>query len=196
MRLLFVRVGGGMLRVVAGRLRGRSLETARGRDTRPTSERARAGLFDWIGPRVQGASVLDLFAGCGALGIEALSRGACGVVFVERARTAVVALRRNLAALDLEAVARVVPREAARVLGRPGDLGAPFDLVLADPPYAGSWAADLVSKPGTADLLAPGGVLVVERARRDPPAEVARDLVRSDGKTYGETAFDWYERSP
>src|SRR5882762_4711784 len=95
--------GARFMRVVAGELRGRRLSSPPGRETRPTSERARAGLFDWLGARVAGARVLDLFAGSGALGIEALSRGASESVFVESNGAAVRAVRENLAGLGATA---------------------------------------------------------------------------------------------
>src|SRR5499427_9858939 len=107
-RALGPRTGASSMRVVSGELRGRRLLAAPGRETRPTSDRAKAGLFDWIGPRVAGARVLDLFAGTGALGIEALSRGAREAVFVERSRGALRALRRNLDELALGERARVL----------------------------------------------------------------------------------------
>lgn len=138
--------------------------------------------------------MLDLFAGCGALGIEALSRGASSAVFVERDRRAVAALRRNLRELDLIESTRVIERDVGRVLARE-ELGGPFDLVLADPPYDGAWASDLVSKTPVAGLLSADGVLVVERSRRTEPPSEPPELIRIDGRTYGETAFDWYQRN-
>jgi 16S rRNA (guanine966-N2)-methyltransferase len=182
------------MRVVAGRLRGRRLRIDAGRDTRPTSERARAGVFDWLGSQVLEARVLDLFAGCGALGIEALSRGARSAVFVERARAALVALRRNLAELDLEATAQIVPRDVRRFLGGGAAEHGRFELILADPPYGGTEASRLVASPALAELLAEGGVFVAERSVRDPEPEPAKGLCLRDTRSYGETAFDWYDR--
>jgi 16S rRNA (guanine966-N2)-methyltransferase len=181
------------MRVVAGRLRGRRLLVDAGRDTRPTSERARAGLFDWLGSRVLEARVLDLFAGCGALGIEALSRGATSAVFVERARGALGALRRNLEALELEELAVVVASDVQRFLAGAGARHGPFELILADPPYGADWPARLAGSPRTAALLVPGGALVAERSARDPQPEPAPELRLRATKTYGETAFDWFE---
>jgi 16S rRNA (guanine966-N2)-methyltransferase len=181
------------MRVVAGRLRGRRLLVDAGRDTRPTSERARAGLFDWLGSRVLEARVLDLFAGCGALGIEALSRGATRAVFVERARAALGALRRNLEALELGDAAVVVARDVQRFLADPGAQHGPFELILADPPYGGDWPQRLAGSERVTALLAPGGTLVAERSVRDPEPAPAPGLRLRGTKTYGETAFDWFE---
>ena len=182
------------MRVVAGELRGRRLLAAAGRETRPTSDRARAGLFDWLGPRVADARVLDLFAGTGALGIEALSRGAREAVFVERSRAALHALRSNLAQLGLEDRSRVVERDLARGLGgRIGD-GAAFDLVFADPPYEGGWLSRLLACETLRELLAPDAVVIAERSARGSAEPNAPQLRLRDTKRYGETAFDWYDK--
>jgi len=185
------------MRVVAGELRGRRLSSVPGRETRPTSDRARAGVFDWLRERVSGARVLDLFAGTGALGIEALSRGAREAVFVERSRSALRVLRGNLTALGLEGRARVVERDLARGLGPLAAKGSGFQLVFADPPYEGDWLARLVSCETLFRILEPGAVVIAERSARRPPAQPPRGgaLELRGTKRYGETAFDWYERT-
>ena len=180
------------MRVVSGELRGRRLLAATGRETRPTSDRARAGLFDWIGPRLAGARVLDLFAGTGALGIEALSRGAREAVYVERSRGALRALRANLEALELGDRARVVERDLARGLG-PLAAGERFDLVLADPPYEGAWLERLLACEALPGLLEPEAVVITERSARAASAPDTPVLRLRSSKRYGETAFDWYE---
>jgi len=182
------------MRVVAGELRSRRLHTVAGRETRPTSDRARAGLFDWLGPRhVDGARVLDLFAGTGALGIEALSRGANEAVFVERARGALRVLRRNLDELGLEARARVVEADLERGLGALAAKLGSFDLVLADPPYETGAREKLLGDAALGSLLEPDGVVVVERSARDEAGGSAAHLQLRGSKRYGETAFDWWE---
>ncbi|MFI5314908.1 MAG: 16S rRNA (guanine(966)-N(2))-methyltransferase RsmD [Myxococcota bacterium] len=181
------------MRVVAGDRRGRRLSSAPGREIRPTSERARAGLFDWLGPRVVGARVLDLFAGTGALGIEALSRGASDAVFVDRSRGALRVLRRNLAELALAERARVVERDLTRGLGALGAGKARFDLVFADPPYDGEWLARLLGCEALPQLLNPDAVVIAERSARGAAAPETARLRLRGGKRYGETAFDWYE---
>ena len=117
------------MRIVAGQFKGRRLATPRGTRTRPTADRVREALFSMLGD-VTGARVLDLYAGSGALGIEALSRGAASAVFVERDPPAVAAIERNLAAVGVEAV--VVRKDVARYLAR---ADGPFELVFCDPPY-------------------------------------------------------------
>jgi len=184
------------MRVVAGELRGRRLSSVLGRETRPTSDRARAGVFDWLRDRVSGARVLDLFAGTGALGVEALSRGAREAVFVERARPALRVLRGNLAALGLESRARVVERDLSRGLGALVGDGGVFELVFADPPYQGDWLQRLVSCETLGQILGSGAVVIAERSARSAPViphAGAAALVLRGSKRYGETAFDWYE---
>ena len=139
------------LRIIGGRWRSRRLEFPDLPELRPTQNRVRETLFNWLAPRLPGARCLDLFAGSGALGIEALSRGAAEIVFVERRPTAIRALRENLAQLKAEG-ARVEPGEALTWLRQPG---TPFEIVLLDPPFgqgllesvcaaleAGGWLAE------------------------------------------------------
>lgn len=131
------------MRVIAGRFKGRRLQTPKGRAVRPTSDRVRESWLGAIGERVVGTRVLDLFAGSGALGLEALSRGADHVVFVEKARGALSALKANIDALGAADSVRVVRGDALR-FARSLEPGT-FDLVLADPPYDQGHAAELVS---------------------------------------------------
>jgi 16S rRNA (guanine966-N2)-methyltransferase len=160
------------VRVVAGTARGRRLQAPAGRGTRPTSDRVREAAFNALDSRglVAGARVLDLFAGSGALGIEALSRGAAHAPFVERDRAALVCVRTNLAATGLAAAADVVAADAlAYLAGRP----SPVDLALLDPPYAfDGWAALLAAIPAPVavvesdrDVEVPPGWSVGRRAR-------------------------------
>jgi 16S rRNA (guanine(966)-N(2))-methyltransferase RsmD len=179
--------------VTGGRLRGRRIESPRSGGTRPTSERARQALFDWLGDCVEGARVLDLFAGTGALGIEALSRGAESCVFVERDRRVARQLRGTLSELDLDPCTRLEARDVGEALTRLAKEDSVFDLVLADPPYSGDDRERLAKRAELVDILAPEGVLVVERTKRDVPVRVG-ELTCLESREYGETAFDWYER--
>ena len=181
------------MRVVSGELRSRRLHTVAGRETRPTSDRARAGLFDWLGPRIEGARVLDLFAGTGALGIEALSRGAREAVFVEHARGALRVLNRNLDELGLQARSRVVEADLSRGV-RPlaAKLGT-FGLVLADPPYDAGASEHLLQDAGFASVLELDCIVVIERSARAEAGSPPARLRLRGTKCYGETAFDWWE---
>ncbi len=174
------------MRVIAGRLGGRRLKAPRGSVTRPTSDRVREGLFAMLAD-VQGASVLDLFAGSGALGVEALSRGAARVVFVERDAGAMRALRDNLSALCIEPAAAEVRRaEALRALRSARTREETYDLVFIDPPYgrAHEWGPELsLLLPS---LLSPAARVVVERDRR-APLELQMEVEQD--RRYGDTSI-------
>jgi 16S rRNA (guanine966-N2)-methyltransferase len=172
------------MRVIAGRLGGRRLKAPPGRRTRPTSERVREALFAMLGD-LDGDRALDLFAGSGALGIEALSRGAEHAVFVERDALAVRVLRENLAALEVPAAAAEVRRgDALRALRSARERKETYDLVFIDPPY--DQARDLGSELSALlePLLAPGARIVVESDRRAPLA-LSAPIERQ--RRYGDT---------
>jgi len=170
------------VRVVAGTYRGRRLVAPPGDATRPTSDRVREALFSVLGASVEGARVLDLFAGSGALGIEALSRGAAATVFVDRAPEAIKAIRANLAALGIEAdVRRSEARAAVRAaLAR----GEAYDLVFLDPPYRRAAELGRELSEALPAVLAPGARVVSESDRREP-LELA--LAMTDERRYGDT---------
>lgn len=159
------------VRVTGGRLAGRRLR-APARGVRPTSDRVRESLFARLGD-LGGTAVLDLYAGTGVLGVEALSRGAESLVCVEKAASTLAVLRANLAALGLADAVRVVAGDVSRAVRRLGAEGARFDLVLADPPYASDELRRALEALAEARVLAPHGVLVVEHGRRHPVPEVA-----------------------
>jgi 16S rRNA (guanine966-N2)-methyltransferase len=177
------------MRVIAGRFGGRRLIAPRGSGTRPTADRVREALFSMLGP-IEGAHVLDLFAGTGALGIEALSRGAAAAVFVERDRDALSALDANLAALGLQqaagAQAQVRSRDALAALADALAHGERYDLVFVDPPYAQAQALGPRLAQDLPSLLAPGGTVVVEADRRAP---LAIELPVRRQRRYGDTSI-------
>jgi 16S rRNA (guanine966-N2)-methyltransferase len=174
------------MRVIAGRLGGRRLSAPRGRTTRPTSDRVREALFSMLGP-IDGASVLDLFAGTGALGIEALSRGAANVLFVERDAAAVAALKGNLERLELaEPLARVRVGEALVALRSARRAGETYDLVFVDPPYDQLRDSERELSALLPTVLGAGARVVVESDRR-APAELPLGVVRR--KRYGDTTI-------
>ena len=172
------------MRVVAGRHGGRRLVAPAGDATRPTSDRVREALFSVLGASVQGARVLDLYAGSGALGIEALSRGAASAVFVDRAQPAIAAIRANLQALGIEADVRRMPaRTALRTASARAEA---YDLVFLDPPYRRT--ADLGRELSEAlpAVLAPGARVVSESDRREL---LALELPLTDERRYGDTVI-------
>lgn len=185
-----------MTRIVGGGAGGRRLAVPPGRDTRPTSDRAREALFSALEAMtggLAGARVLDLYAGSGAVGLEALSRGATAAVLVESDPRAVRVLRQNVAALGLPG-ASVVARAVSAYLGEPPS--EPFDVVFADPPYAlpGADLAALLTAAGERGWIATGGVVVVERASRDPAWIWPPGFEPDRDRRYGEATL-WYARA-
>lgn len=184
-----------MTRLVAGELGGRRLAVPAGRGTRPTSERVREALFNALGAMLEldGARVADLYAGSGALGFEALSRGCGHALFVEDDARAVAALRRNIAALGVGGTARLAAAPVRRVLAEPP--AEPYHLVVADPPYdlSRDALADVLAALVAGGWLAEEAVLVLERSTRSGPPRWADGLTEIRSRRYGETTL-WYGR--
>jgi 16S rRNA (guanine(966)-N(2))-methyltransferase RsmD len=176
------------MRVIAGSRKGHKLAAPRGLDTRPTSDRVRENVFNLVGP-VDGATVLDLFAGSGAMGIEALSRGAARAVFVENDADAVRTIERNLDKLRLTG-ARVVRADAITTLAQEAAAGREYDLVLVDPPYGMFDALQPKLARHLPSLLAADGLLVVET---DARVEPELPLERRTSRTYGNARITVYE---
>lgn len=172
------------LRVIGGRLSGRRFRVPPG-EVRPTSDRVREALFGRL-ENLEGARVLDLYAGSGALGIEAISRGAAEVTFVEQDARTLVVLRANLAALGMDPVASVAPGDVPAVVRRLGRAKQRFDLVLIDPPYASEEPTRAFEALVGAAVLSPGAMLVLESGRRDPSPQV-EGLAAVDERRYGDT---------
>ena len=184
------------MRITGGRHRSRTLRAPRGSLTRPTSDRVREALFGILaaGGAIEGARVLDLYAGTGALGLEALSRGAADATLVEASRAALGALRANVDALGLAARTRVVEADVERAAERIAASG-PFDIVFADPPWAlvdAGTAPRALAHIVSAGALAAGGRVVLEHSSRTSPPAVDR-LVRVDTRVYGDTALTFYK---
>ena len=176
------------MRIIAGTRRGHTIHAPKGRDTRPTSDRVRESIFNIVAPWVEGARVLDLYAGSGAMGPEALSRGAEAAVFVESDPEAVRSIERNLDKLRLTG-ARVVRHDAVTGLGQEAGAGRKYDLVLADPPYEMTDYRSLSRYlPG---VLADDGLLVFETAAKTEP-ELPGLAVRTSRK-YGSTRVTVFE---
>ena len=178
------------MRVVAGRFGGRRLTAPPGRGTRPTSDRVREALFSILGP-LDGEAVLDLYAGSGALGIEALSRGAGRVVLVERDAHAQEILRSNLDALGVTGEEAETRRaDVVAALRDARNRGETYDLVLCDPPYRLAAGLGGPLSEALAPVLAPGARVVTESDRRAP---LDLDLSRTDERRYGDTLIRIHE---
>ncbi|MCS7294824.1 MAG: 16S rRNA (guanine(966)-N(2))-methyltransferase RsmD [Chloroflexota bacterium] len=175
------------LRVTGGEARGTPLAEPRGVRLRPTTGLVREALFNILGEKVRGARVLDLFAGTGALGIEALSRGAASAVFVERDRETCQTILRNLAAAGYAERGTVIRGRLPEALQW---IEGPFDIVLLDPPYGAPEGGETLA--AVSRLLAPGGVVVYEHASRYNPPGRPTGLVLVDERTYGDTTLSFY----
>ena len=187
-----------MTRIIAGTAGGRRLAVPSGRGTRPTSDRAREGLFASVTAdrgTLAGAAVLDLYAGSGAVGLEALSRGAARALLVEADPRAAAVIRANVAALGL-AGARVQTGRVTSVLARGPGPDGPRDLVFADPPYAagGDEVTAVLTALASHCWLAPGALVVVERATRSGPLTWPAAYTADRARTYGEATL-WYGRA-
>lgn len=180
------------MRVIAGTAGGLKLTTPAGNTTRPTTDRVKEALFSILEStdRLTGANVLDLFAGSGALGIEALSRGAAHVTLVDKSRPALEALRRNLLHTKLANQATVLQLDIFHALEQLVRRGDDFNLILLDPPYAMGLQVKVIER--LAPLLKPNGIVVAEAASREPLPEHIGRCYRTDRRIYGDTALEFY----
>jgi 16S rRNA (guanine966-N2)-methyltransferase len=180
------------MRIIAGEFRGRRLAAVKGR-IRPTSDRVREAIFNVLGPVVMEARVLDLFAGTGALSLEALSRGARNAVLVEDQGAALEVLRRNLAALGLENKVRVLPIPVQRALKKLAGQGEQFTLVFLDPPYERGLALKTLAALQSSGLLPPEAWIIAEHSQRETlPVQVGK-LTLSQCRRYGDTQVAFYQ---
>ncbi|MBI4796128.1 MAG: 16S rRNA (guanine(966)-N(2))-methyltransferase RsmD [Deltaproteobacteria bacterium] len=180
------------MRVIAGSLKGRRLAPVRGL-IRPTGAKVREAIFNILGNVVAEARVLDLFAGTGALGIEALSRGAKDAVFVEDHPESLKVLRRNLESLDLGDRSRVLPVSVHTALKKLAVQCEKFNLAFLDPPYGGEKAVTALAALAAAAIISPGAWVVAEHSRRDTLPEAAGNLERRELRRYGDTQVDFYQ---
>jgi 16S rRNA (guanine966-N2)-methyltransferase len=182
------------MRVIAGQYRSRLLVAPKGRDTRPTSDRLRETLFNVLAPRIEGAVFVDLYAGSGAVGIEALSRGAREAIFIERAEPALRAIRSNLTTLGIRGGYALEPRGVAAALRRLASSGQVADIVFLDPPYeSAEYEAALGLLGGECSgLLAPGAIIVAEHAKKSDLAERYGGLGRYRALRQGDAALSFY----
>jgi len=183
------------MRVIAGTYRSRLLSAPRGMLTRPTSDRLRESLFNVLAPRIEGSRFVDLYAGTGAVGIEALSRGAAHVWFAEDAKPAVVVLRQNLAALKITRDFTVEDRGVVALLKRIGALEQPVDLVFLDPPYEAeeeySKTLNFLGQRG-GSVLAPHALVIAEHDSKNKLAERYGGLVQTRLLKQGDAALSFF----
>lgn len=175
------------MRVIAGKVKGRKLHMVKNDRTRPTADRVKESLFNILGDSVMGARVLDIFAGVGSLGIEALSRGAKTAVFIDNDSRCTAVITRNLTELGLAEYGTVIKADFRKALKR---LTGPFDLVFADPPYDTNYLKSTAELLCRNRLLAPAGLFVAEH-RRDAEIEL-RELKLLRRKDYGQTTLSFF----
>ncbi len=176
------------MRIVGGTHKGRAITAPAGRDTRPTGDRAREAVFNVLAhaewsPGLQGRRVLDLFAGSGALGLEAMSRGASFALFVETEAAARGAIRDNIEALGLFGTTRIHRRDATDLGPKPAGLGDPFDLVFLDPPYGKGLGERALAALGDGGWITPDAIIVFEVGAGETPVTPAFHTL--DERTYG-----------
>ncbi len=181
------------MRVISGALRGRRLTAPRGMATRPTGDRIKESLFNILANHLRNRRVLDLFAGTGALGIEALSRGAVYAVFVDQAQPALSAIHRNLRDLGLEDRSRVIRWDIRSNLNFLRTLGQPMDLVFMDPPYETGAIAPTLHALVSSDQLAAGARIVVEHSLRETILLPIAHLTLTDQRRFGKTLVSFMD---
>jgi 16S rRNA (guanine(966)-N(2))-methyltransferase RsmD len=180
------------VRIIAGALKGRRITAPRGAATRPTADQVRIALMDTLGPRLPGARFLDLFAGAGAVGLEALSRGAASATFVEQDARAVAALRANVEALGVGAVATVRRGDVLREISALYRAGERFDLVFLDPPYDSALVDETLRLLGGGGLLLAEGWVIAQHFTKRAPAEAIGVLAAFRSRRFGETTLTFY----
>lgn len=181
------------LRVIAGRWKGRRLLAAKGMNTRPTADMVKEAIFNILQQRIAGSSVLDLFAGTGNLGLEALSRGCSRVVFVEKDARAVDVLnknRANLGCLEQTTVMRYDVFHAIKCLSGKER----FDIIFADPPYSKGLEVPLLNAIADSDILHEDGIVVLEHSSRDHQPDRVGNLVKLQDRHYGDTVISFYKK--
>ena len=181
------------IRIIAGSLKGRKIPTLQGQGIRPTSLRAREALFSILGTIIPGASLVDFFAGSGAIGLEALSRGAKKAIFVEQHAMAGQVLERTLAQFNLGAQSQVLTQDVALAIQNPYLLGCrPFDVLFIDPPYQFEQSHKLLIQIEKANLVDSNGCVIYEHfAKRTPPSAIGQWRLTRSAK-YGDTGLSFY----
>lgn len=182
------------MRIIAGRFKGIRLPPPRGKAVRPTTERVREAVFDVLGSTVDGSRILELFAGTGAFGLEAVSRGAAYVVFVEKDKKLTGTLTALIGALEIQSHVLILTMSANQALKRLAANPDRFSMIYLDPPYGTDWVERVVNYPEFGSLMAPEGIVIVERdARASEP--VYPDFLRKRfSRQYGGTAVDIFDR--
>jgi 16S rRNA (guanine(966)-N(2))-methyltransferase RsmD len=182
------------VRIIAGTAKGRTLKLPKSDAVRPTADRVKETIFNVLGQWLDGETVLDLYAGAGGLGLEALSRGAGRAVFVERDKTVMATLAENIRALGFEAQATTLFKPVDRAVRWLAGQGQTFSLVFSDPPYADEAAASVLEELENGGFVSEGGRVVIEHAKREDPPEKVGSFERTDQRKFGDTVVTFYVR--
>ncbi|MHB1419006.1 MAG: 16S rRNA (guanine(966)-N(2))-methyltransferase RsmD [Bacillota bacterium] len=180
------------MRVISGMAKGRRLAAPKGLNTRPTSDRVKEAVFNVLGERVIDSNVLDLFAGTGSMGIEALSRGASHAAFVENSRVAWQVLQDNLEQTRLSGKASVYRQDVMIALTRLQALENKYDLIFVDPPYQRGWELPVLESLWQGLLVAPAGLVILESSSREEPPQAIGGLAALKCHIYGDTLITYY----
>ncbi|MCL1878874.1 MAG: 16S rRNA (guanine(966)-N(2))-methyltransferase RsmD [Defluviitaleaceae bacterium] len=184
------------MRVIAGNARRTVLVAPDGQNTRPTADRAKEGLFNILAPRIRGARFLDTFCGSGAIGVEALSRGASQAVFVDCSQAAIRAVRSNLSKTRLSESAVVLETSAKNAIARLAAQNQQFDIIFIDPPYGSGFLQQTLAQISQSKLLTESGIIIAETDTVETDTidnEKTDDLMPIESRTYGRTKFMFFE---
>lgn len=182
------------MRIIAGEAKGRRIKAPRGRATRPMRDFVREAVFSMLGPRTGGARVLDLFAGSGSLGLEALSRGAARAVFVDYAKEPTRIIQENLDMLGMSEKGKVIKAEVLDYLRKARSSELPYDLIFIDPPYRIDlkYRQEMLKRIAAGGFIAPSAVVIIEAPLRSEPPQSSAGMIFSERRKYGETVVDIY----
>jgi 16S rRNA (guanine(966)-N(2))-methyltransferase RsmD len=179
------------MRIISGKAKGKKLYSPKGKGIRPTADRVKESVFNVLGERWQGIRVLDLFSGTGSLGLEAISRGAEQVVFVEKSKNALNVLRKNISLCGFDSHAVVMAMSVSRSLSLIGRKGESFQVIFADPPYRRGWVEKTVEEILGHGILSEDGMVVIEHAPSESPGTGNGRVVILKQKKYGDTAISF-----
>jgi len=179
------------MRIISGTSKGRRLATPKSQAIRPTSDRVKESIFNILGAEVEGKVILDLFAGTGNLGIEALSRGAKRVLFVEKGRQALKLIQRNLSLFGMRERSEIFPRDVSRAIGILNQRGESFDLILMDPPYEKGLIQKTLLKLHSHRIYHEDSILVIEHDRREPIPERVEGWALIRQRSIGDTVISF-----
>ncbi len=182
-----------VMRIISGKCRGHRLSPPKGRETRPTQDQVREAIFNILAPEGPFLRVADLFAGSGALGLEALSRWGGMTLFVDESRSAVECLRRNIGLLKMEERSQVIQRDLSRGTKFLTKVGGLFDLIFMDPPYGQGWSNLIIPSLLSLPILDEKGVLVLEHDLTEPIPNPVGEWSVEDQRRYGKTGVSFYK---